>query len=127
MALPMTDRPDGAMDGEPSILAFAARPAGLPVSFHRRELEEILRLYGRMVAAGHWRDYAIDHLAARAVFSVYRRASETPLYQIVKDPALARKQGLFSVIGSSGLILKRGHELSRVLAVLDRKLSLVAP
>lgn len=125
MAPPMTDRADGGVDGEPSIVAFAARPAELPVSFLRRELEEILRLYGRMVAAGVWRDYAIDHLPDRAVFSVYRRASEVPLYRIVKDPALARKQGIFCVIAANGLILKRGHELSRVLAVLDRKLSLV--
>jgi hypothetical protein len=96
-----------------------------PVSFERRELDLILRLYGRMVAANEWRDYAIDHLADRAVFSVYRRASEHPLYSIVKDPALARKQGAFAVIAASGRILKRGHELARVLGVFDRTFRVV--
>ncbi|HEY4191700.1 MAG TPA: DUF2794 domain-containing protein [Mesorhizobium sp.] len=97
----------------------------LPVAFERRELEEILRLYGRMVAANEWRDYAIDHLSDRAVFSVFRRASEVPLFQIVKDPKLARKQGAFSVIAAGGRILKRGHELTRVLGIFDRTLKLV--
>ncbi len=97
----------------------------LPVTFHRRELDLILRVYGRMVASGEWRDYAIDHMKDRAVFSVYRRTSEVPLYQIHKVPALARKQGAFSVIAASGLILKRGHELARVLAVFDEKPRLV--
>ncbi|MEP9374610.1 DUF2794 domain-containing protein [Mesorhizobium sp. KR1-2] len=96
-----------------------------PVSFDRRELDQILRVYGRMVAANEWRDYAIDHLADRAVFSVFRRASETPLFQIVKDPRLARRQGAFSVIAAGGLILKRGHELARVLGVFDKRLNLV--
>lgn len=99
--------------------------AGMPVTFQRRELEMILRLYGRMVAANEWRDYAIDHLADRAVFSVFRRASETPLYSIAKTPALARKQGAWSVTSANGLILRRGHELPRVLAVFDSKLKLV--
>ncbi|MGE0283387.1 MAG: DUF2794 domain-containing protein, partial [Rhizobiaceae bacterium] len=85
----------------------------------------ILRLYGRMVAAIEWRDYAIDHLSDRAIFSVYRRASETPLFQIVKNPALARKQGAFSVMAAGGAVLKRGHELARVLTVFDKKLRLV--
>jgi hypothetical protein len=97
----------------------------LPVSFERRELELILRLYGRMVAANEWRDYAIDHLADRAVFSVYRRAHDLPLFQIVKDPRLARKQGMFSVVAATGAVLKRGHELARVLGVLENKLRLV--
>jgi hypothetical protein len=97
----------------------------LPVTFERRELEQILRLYGRMVAANEWRDYAIDHLADRAVFSVFRRASEVPLFQIVKDPRLARKQGVFSVVAAGGRVLKRGHELTRVLGVFDRSLKLV--
>ena len=97
----------------------------LPVTFHRRELDLILRVYGRMVAAGEWRDYAIDHLKDRAVFSVYRRASEVPLYQIHKVPALARRQGAFSVVAASGLILKRGHELARILAFFDEKPRLV--
>jgi len=97
----------------------------LITSFERRELDLILRLYGRMVAANEWRDYAIDHLSDRAVFSVFRRASETPLFQIVKNPALARKQGAFSVVAAGGVILKRGHELARVLTVFDKKLRLV--
>lgn len=101
------------------------RRAELPVTFDRRELDVILRLYGRMVAANEWRDYAIDHLSDRAVFSVFRRTSETPLFRIVKDPSLARKQGAYSVVAASGLILKRGHELARVLGVFDKTLRLV--
>ena len=97
----------------------------LPVTFDRRELDLILRLYGRMVAANEWRDYAIDHMSDRAVFSVFRRTSETPLYRIVKDPSLARRQGAYSVVSASGLILKRGHELGRVLSVFDKTLKLV--
>jgi hypothetical protein len=97
----------------------------LITSFERRELDIILRLYGRMVATNEWRDYAIDHLSDRAVFSVFRRASETPLFQIVKNPALARKQGAFAVVAAGGAVLKRGHELSRVLTVFDKKLRLV--
>ena len=95
------------------------------MAFQRRELERILRLYGRMVAANEWRDYAIDHLSDRAVFSVFRRTSETPLFSITKNPALARKQGMWSVTSASGLILKRGHELAGVLSLFDKKLSLV--
>src|SRR5271170_4902191 len=90
-------------------------PASSEVTFSRRELDRILSLYGRMVAAGEWRDYAIDFLRDRAVFSVFRRASEVPIYRIEKDPRLARKQGVYSVISSSGLILRRGRELDRVL------------
>jgi hypothetical protein len=96
-----------------------------PVRFDRRELDEILRLYGRMVAANEWRDYAIDHLSDRAVFSVFRRASEVPLFQIVKDPRLARRQGAFAVIAAGGRILKRGQELGRVLGVFDARLKIV--
>ncbi|MDE2377835.1 DUF2794 domain-containing protein [Bradyrhizobium sp.] len=95
------------------------------VTFNRLELHRILNLYGRMVADGEWRDYAIDFLKDRAVFSVYRRASEVPIYRIEKDPRLARKQGMYSVISATGLILRRGHELERVLLVIDRKLALV--
>jgi len=97
----------------------------LPITFDRRELDQILRVYGHMVAAGEWRDYAIDHLDDRAIFSVYRRTSEVPLFRIVKNPALARKQGAYSVVAATGAILKRGHELARVLAVFDKKLRLV--
>ncbi|MAY64164.1 MAG: hypothetical protein CML29_18320 [Rhizobiales bacterium] len=90
------------------------------VTFHRRELDLILSLYGRKVADGEWRDYAIDHLKDRAIFSVFRRTSEVALFQIVKDPARARKQGAFSVVAASGAILKRGHELQQVLKVFDK-------
>jgi hypothetical protein len=95
------------------------------VTFNRIELNRILNLYGRMVAAGEWRDYAIDFLRDRAVFSVFRRASEVPIYRIEKDPRLARKQGIYSVISASGLILRRGHELDRVLLAIDHKLAVV--
>jgi hypothetical protein len=95
------------------------------VTFSRRELDRILRLYGRMVAAGEWRDYAIDFLKDRAVFSIFRRASEMPIYRIEKDPRLARRQGAYSVISATGHILRRGHELERVLGVLDRSLHVV--
>ena len=96
------------------------------VTFDRRELNRIFGLYGRMVAAGEWRDYAIDFLRDRAVFSVFRRSSEVPIYRIEKNPKLARRQGAYSVVAASGHILKRGHDLVRVLAVLDRKLRLAA-
>jgi hypothetical protein len=96
------------------------------VTFERRELDRIFRLYGRMVAAGEWRDYAIDFLRDRAVFSVFRRASEVPLYRIEKSPKLARKQGAYSVISATGLIVRRGHELDRVLRAIDKSLSVVA-
>jgi hypothetical protein len=97
-----------------------------PVTFNRRELDHILGLYGRMVAAGEWRDYAIDFLRDRAVFSVFRRSSEVPLYRIEKNPRLARRQGPYSVVSATGLIVRRGHELDRVLRVLDKAPSLVA-
>lgn len=93
--------------------------------FTRHELNDIFNLYGRMVAAGEWRDYALDMLADKAVFSVFRRTSECPLYRIEKVPRLARKQGAFSIVAASGMILKRGHDLARVLAVLERKPRLV--
>ena len=91
-----------------------------PICFERKELGIILNIYGQMVSNGHWKDYAIDMLADRAVFSVYRRASETPLYQINKRPALRHAQGQYSVVAPGGLILKRGHDLARVLAVFDK-------
>jgi len=99
-------------------------PAGTPVApvtfFERRELERLLRLYGRMVAAGEWRDYAIDGLRDYAQFSVFKHAAEQPIYRIEKRPALARKQGAFAVIGQGGMILKRGHELEQVLKIFDK-------
>jgi hypothetical protein len=102
-----------------------ANPLPNRVTFNRFELNRILNLYGRMVADGEWRDYAIDFLKERAVFSVFRRASEVPIYRIEKDPRLARKQGMYSVISATGLILRRGHELERVLLAIDRKPALV--
>jgi hypothetical protein len=96
------------------------------VSFDRRELNAILRVYGNKVAEGEWRDYAIDHLEDRAVFSIFRRASEMPMYRVEKIPAFTRKQGAYRVVAATGLILRRGHELAQVLRILDRpRLSLV--
>ncbi|MGA2125997.1 MAG: DUF2794 domain-containing protein [Xanthobacteraceae bacterium] len=96
------------------------------VTFERRELTRILGLYGRKVAAGEWRDYAIDFLKDRAVFSVFRRSSEVPIYRIEKSPRLARRQGAYSIISATGLIVRRGHELDRVLRAIDKSVSLVA-
>ncbi len=102
-----------------------AEPQNIQVSFDRKELRVIFDVYGAKVAAGEWRDYAIDFLPAKAVFSIYRRASEAPLYRIEKTPALSRRQGVYSVIATNGLVLRRGHELARVVSVLDRKLRVV--
>jgi hypothetical protein len=96
------------------------------VTFDRGELSRIFGLYGRKVAAGEWRDYAIDFLKDRAVFSVFRRACEVPLYRIEKNPRLARRQGTYSAISATGLIIRRGQELDRVLRALEKSLSVVA-
>ncbi|MGJ0451918.1 MAG: DUF2794 domain-containing protein [Methylocystis sp.] len=98
---------------------------GAAVSFSRPELNVIFNVYGAKVAQGEWRDYAIDFTPAKAVFSIFRRASEAPLYRIEKDPALSRRQGAYAVIAATGLVLRRGHDLSRVVRVLDRALKLV--
>lgn len=103
----------------PASPGFAAAPQ---VAFHRTELNVILSLYGRMVAAGEWRDYGISSLRDVAVFSVFRRTAEHPLYRIEKRPKLRAKQGMYAVIGMDGQILKRGHDLKAVLRVLERKL-----
>ena len=116
-----------------AITAFPPRRAPGPdlplapavVSFDRHELREIFNLYGRRVAEGEWRDYAIDFRPDKAVFSIYRRTSEVPLYRVEKDPSLARRQGLYAVVAATGLILKRGPELTRVLQALDRRPKLV--
>jgi hypothetical protein len=92
------------------------------VAFHRTELSTVLSLYGRMVAAGEWRDYGISCLREVAIFSVFRRTAENPLYRIEKRPALRGKQGQYAVIGMEGQVLKRGNDLAQVLRVLERKL-----
>ena len=97
------------------------KPVEQNISFHRRELDLLLQVYSRKVGAGEWRDYAIDMLKDKAVFSVYRRSSEVPLYSIEKMPKLARKQGAWSVTNANGQILKRGHELRNVLKIFDKK------
>ncbi len=110
--------------GPASLVPFPAA-AQRQVSFSRAELRNILDLYARKVAEGEWRDYAIDFLRDKAVFSIFRRTSEMPLYRIEKDPKLARRQGAYAVVAASGLVLKRGHELARVLRVLDKPVKLV--
>ena len=117
--------PSQSRGGEPAPALASRNQATSQVTFERRELDRILRLYGRKVAAGEWRDYAIDFLKDRAVFSVFRRASEVPIYRIEKSPRLMRRQGAYSVVSATGLIMRRGPELDRVLHVLDR-LSVVA-
>lgn len=96
------------------------------VAFDRKELQTILGFYGTKVAEGEWRDYAMDFGRDKAVFSVFRRSAEVPLYRIVKDPALARKQGMYSVVAQGGLIMKRGHDLAAVLRVLAKTPKLTA-
>lgn len=124
-------RPEGdGQDRGGTVVAFSTQQPGRQefdtVRFDRRELDQILRIYSLMVGAGEWRDYAIDHLRDRAVFSVFRRASEIPLYRIEKNPKLARRQGAYSVVAASGLVLKRGHELANVLKIFDKPLRVIA-
>lgn len=114
-----------AIDPEKRSGAAQRQEAAALVSFDRRELRILLDLYGAKVAAGEWRDYALDFSSTRAVFSIFRRASEAPLYRIEKHPELGRRQGAFSVIAASGLVMRRGHDLARVVAVLQKKLELV--
>lgn len=131
----MTDQPDlrhgesRSVDNSSSVVVdlreYKQSKDPLPVTFHRRELDAILWIYGRMVGDGEWRDYAIDHLKDRAVFSVFKRSGEMPLFRIEKNPKLAAKQGAYSVINVHGTILKRGHELNQVLKVFDKALKLV--
>jgi hypothetical protein len=121
---------------EPIVLPLARKAGGQPhqaegmsrrggIAFDRQELSQILNVYGRKVRSGEWRDYAIDILREKAVFSVFRRTTEIPLYRIEKAPKLARRQGAYSVVAATGLILKRGHDLARVLRALDKGLRLV--
>jgi hypothetical protein len=122
----MAEQPSQRGSGE--LLDFAPAPppqTGGPsrvplfVSFDRLELHAILNLYGRKVANGEWRDYAMDFLRDRAVFSIYKRASERPLYVVEKQPKLRNKQGQYLVLSQEGRVLKRGHELANVLRVLE--------
>jgi len=92
------------------------------VYLNRRELSAILNVYGQMVAAGHWKDYALDFSAREARFAIFRRASEAPLFEIVKSPALAQKQGAWRLVGQAGQNLKRAHDLKSLLSYFDRKL-----
>lgn len=98
------------------------RAAPAQVGFERDELQRILDLYGRMVAAGEWRDYGLSFLREVAVFSVFRRTAEFPLYRIEKRPKLRGRQGMYAVLGMDGYILRRGHDLAQVLRVLEQKL-----
>ena len=107
------------MQMSPSVVQMPVK--GIPVVFERRELDLILSVYGQMVARGIWRDYAIGSGEDRAVFAIHERASEMPLYRIEKQPALARKQGAYSIVSSAGLVLRRGHDLKAVLRFFDRK------
>ena len=123
----MEDREPSGSRASVVALAAGKDPTTNQVTcFDRRELDQILRVYGRMVAEGEWRDYAIDQRRDEAVFSVFRRASETPLYRIVKQPRLARRQGAYALMAGTGFILKRAHELANVLRALEpRRLRLV--
>lgn len=110
-----------------SIVALSAPSTGTAgrtqvTSFHRTELSLILGVYSRMLVIGMARDYAIDHLRDRAVFSIFRRASEVPLYCVEKRPRDANRQGAWSVVSPAGGILKRGRDLRQVLTIFDRKL-----
>jgi len=129
----MADKPEtqrGRAAANANVVELSQYRAGqkaepLPVTFHRRELDAILWIYGRMVGEGEWRDYALDHMKDKAVFSVFKRAGEMPLYRIEKNPKLAARQGAFSVTNTAGMVLKRGHDLKQVLKVFDRNLKLV--
>ena len=102
---------------------FATRVSGQAstVAFDRFELHHILNVYGRMVAAGHWKDYAIGDSKDVATFCIFRRASEMPLYRITKTPRLARRQGQYAILGMAGQILKRGQDLAQLMKFFDKK------
>lgn len=123
---PIQFRPSGVLRlvGKSEHAGKATRSA-TRIAFNRKELNQILSVYGRRVADGEWRDYAIDALKEKAVFSVFRRTTEHPLYRIEKQPRLDRRQGAYAVVAASGLIVKRGHDLAQVLRAIDRKPRLV--
>jgi hypothetical protein len=110
---------------EANVLAMPPRRIVEDVRFDRRELSEILRIYGMQVAAGEWRDYAIVFGREKAVFAILRRTGEMPLYRVEKEPARAAKQGAYAVVAQGGMVLKRGHDLARVLRVLVKPPKLV--
>lgn len=129
----LDDQPDfqrdsGGRSGSADVIdlrEYKSAKDPLPITFHRRELDMILWIYGRMVGEGEWRDYALDHTRDVAIFSVFKRSGEMPLFQIIKNPKLAQKQGAFSVVNTAGKVLKRGHDLKQVLKVFDKTLKLV--
>lgn len=121
----MSDQPDLQSSSVVDLREYRSSREPLPVTFHRRELDAILRVYGRMVGEGEWRDYAIDHTREKAIFCVFKRSGEMPLYRIEKNPRLAARQGAYAVVNTHGTILKRGHELGHVLKVFDKVLRLI--
>lgn len=116
----------GAGAGKGTVIPFqpALRPAGgqLQIAFDRAELSRILDLYGRMVAAGEWRDYALDFTSTCAAFAAFRRTADVPSMRVEKRPALSQRQGMWALFGEQGQILRRGHELAGVLAPMERRL-----
>ena len=124
-----SDLPGGQMPQDTAVVVdlseYRQSRDPVPVTFHRRELDAILKIYGRMVGEGEWKDYAIDHLKDRAVFSIFKRSGEMPLYRVEKNPKLANRQGAYSVLNTHGMILKRGHDLQQVLKVFDKVLKLI--
>jgi hypothetical protein len=121
----MVDEPEQSRAGQLIDFAPSASPAPrasrfvAAVTFDRKELSTILNVYGRKVANGEWRDYAIDFLRERALFSIYKRSSERPIYVIEKNPRLRNKQGQYLVLSQEGRVLRRGHELATVLRILE--------
>lgn len=107
------------------VIPFPTAPVPPQIAFDRAELRILFNLYGRMVSQGEWRDYALDFRRDKAVFSIYRRSSEMPLYRVEKDPKLARRQGAYAVVAATGLVMKRGTDLARVLAALEPPLRAV--
>lgn len=114
------------MTDQSTIIPFstAHQRGGVPhsVFFDRVEFQAILNIYGKMVASGHWKDYAVSGAKDVATFAVHQKASERPVYRITKTPALKSKQGAFAILNSQGQILKRGHELPQVLKYFEKKL-----
>ena len=124
----MSERASGEIRTDEStarVVPFPTPSTAPQIAFDRHELRTIFNLYGRRVAEGEWRDYALDFRRDKAVFSIYRRTSEMPLYRIEKDPRLARRQGAYAVVAATGVVLKRGADLARVLAVLEKPLRAV--